>query len=847
MLKQLSLLFFFLIVTSAFATPTYTGTGTAASPYQIDTCVELQDMNYYLNVTTVYFELSANVDCSDTLNWVKAGGGLKGFSPIGNDETGFRGHFDGNKFAIKSLMIYADVNNNVGLFGYAPGAKIKRLGLVDVNIYSTKEYVGALTGRVSDETDVNNVYVLNGKITGVSYVGGITGENSGDINKCYTKDINIMNNTANHRAGGIAGRSYARIENCYSTAKISSANGTIYAGGISGYQSTGTFVNTYWNTIDSNVTQSFEPYGTIITQAQQKKQASYANWDFTYTWGIVEDLNTPYLLYLEFPVAIDFNLPVTSTNAANFKNWSPTTITVNFSCTDLNSGCKTFGYSVDDINYYKPWVADTNNTVSFSNDGNHGVFYYSSSNLDFNEIPKRIFIAIDKTNPTMDFNVDFNNSGGFFAAKDFNVATVSLNCFDNNSTSIDYNIIIGDKNILSGRYAAGGIKKADFNISGNVNAITLICTDLAGNVIRDINIFKIYLLHFDLIDEQTGVPFNLADANTLYAVNADLNQSYDFKGKNVNTIYYFSNGESSLRFYTTYTGVTDFVTRDFSLSILSADTNVARVCIPKIQTFYAQYLTSNTVKAAIVKNPLTDCYLMADYVKYAYQTSLLTPLYTINMQYYLYTITNNQKTLLAQLDGSISSQISIDMLEFGSTTYDLTIAGDGISISKAYDNTLKFYYLNLREDNEQINFKLYDPDDALIWNYTETATPNELTVYFDHTTLDLNAGLFRLVIVKTKTDGSTETFTKEFTLEGYTGVLSPVLAVIIAFVILIFSLTFVAYRYAMGWFGIIAGMIAIGVLTFAPPVWYVTFSQAIIAIIIVFIVLIYKNETVGVT
>src|SRR4030042_3786274 len=98
----------------------------------------------------------------------------------------------------------------------------------------------------------------------------------------------------------------------------------------------------------------------------------------------------------------------------------------------------------------------------------------------------------------MDFNVDFNNDFGFFGTTDLNLATISLNCFDNNSPTMWYNIRMGDTNVLNGSYATGSVQTVDVSVLNDFSDIWLSCRDLAGNLITDTNSFEIYFNRFDL-------------------------------------------------------------------------------------------------------------------------------------------------------------------------------------------------------------------------------------------------------------------------------------------------------------------------------------------------------------
>ena len=100
------------------------GTGTVGSPYQIATCVQLQEAGSFI---TSNFILNSDIDCSDTVNW-NAGAG---FMPIGSSTAAkFSGTFNGNGHRVTGLYINRPAATGVGLFGYTTiTSNIYRLGL----------------------------------------------------------------------------------------------------------------------------------------------------------------------------------------------------------------------------------------------------------------------------------------------------------------------------------------------------------------------------------------------------------------------------------------------------------------------------------------------------------------------------------------------------------------------------------------------------------------------------------------------------------------------------------------------------------------------------------------------
>ena len=177
------------------------------------------------------------------------------------DETNkpFSGIFDGNGFEIDGMKISSKEKGR-GLFGLAKNATIKNLGMgTNCNI-NTGVVSGAIVGYSNSKTIIkncfnkskvlsNNVqvggiagqngpdcYIINcynlGTISALSSIGGIVGENFGNIYECYNSE-DISSDTTN--VGGIAGVNQGNITNCYNTNSIKGTGTNV--GGIVGFQS----------------------------------------------------------------------------------------------------------------------------------------------------------------------------------------------------------------------------------------------------------------------------------------------------------------------------------------------------------------------------------------------------------------------------------------------------------------------------------------------------------------------------------------------------------------------------------------------------------------------------------
>lgn len=91
------------------------------------------------------------------------------------------------------------------------------------------------------------------------------------------------------------------------------------------------------------------------------------------------------------------------------------------------------------------------------------------------------------------------------------------------------------------------------------------------------------------------------------------------------------------------------------------------------------------------------------------------------------------------------------------------------------------------------------------------------------------------MITKETTDGSTYTISRYFNLEGKTGSLEYHFAIFAAIGILLFSITIIAKNAALGWFGVLASVVSLALLSYAVATWEVLLFQAIVAIILMFL------------
>jgi len=238
------------------------GTGEPNDPYQLATAADLIALGNQPNHYGKYFILTADIDLNPKLPgcrvFDKAVIAPEGTSP-------FTGAFNGNGHTISHLTIKGQ--SNLGLFGQlgewpACIGEVKNLGVVDVNITGSGDYVGGLAGvndgtvtqcystaTVNGTSYVGGLVGLNGAtltqcystatVNGTSYVGGLVGLNGATVTRSYS--IGLVTGTQN-KVGGLVGYNGSSVTWCYSTAMV---NGNSGVGGLVGDDGEGTVTHCY--------------------------------------------------------------------------------------------------------------------------------------------------------------------------------------------------------------------------------------------------------------------------------------------------------------------------------------------------------------------------------------------------------------------------------------------------------------------------------------------------------------------------------------------------------------------------------------------------------------------------
>ena len=161
-----------------------------------------------------------------------SGAVAEGWAPIGYfntltfiDHAPYTATFDGRGHTISNLYIDRSGTNGVGLFGVLrPGSNLRNLGIEGGSVTGS----GGVGGLVGNNRGTISACYATGDATGTSWVGGLVGENDGTISACYaTGDAT----GSGFNIGGLVGLNLGPISACYATG---AASGDSLVGGLVG-------------------------------------------------------------------------------------------------------------------------------------------------------------------------------------------------------------------------------------------------------------------------------------------------------------------------------------------------------------------------------------------------------------------------------------------------------------------------------------------------------------------------------------------------------------------------------------------------------------------------------------
>ncbi len=198
------------------------GKGTRGDPYLIYAADQLNVIGALDCDLDKHFKLMADLDLS-SLDGKEA---RPTFNVIGAGSAGpFTGSFDGNSHTIAHLTVRG--TGYLGLFGQlAAGAEVKNLGVIDVRVAGSTDYVGGLVGY--SKGTVTQCY-STGVVSGARSTGGLIGSTTGEVTECYS--TGAVSGTEN--VGGLLGAGGGLVTRCWSAGTVSGTGGQV--GGLVGY------------------------------------------------------------------------------------------------------------------------------------------------------------------------------------------------------------------------------------------------------------------------------------------------------------------------------------------------------------------------------------------------------------------------------------------------------------------------------------------------------------------------------------------------------------------------------------------------------------------------------------
>ncbi len=203
-------------------------------------------------------------------------------SPIApGEDNPYTGHFDGNGHFISNLIVYNNDGCFVGLFGFIrEQGSITDLGLVNINI-TGREECGGICGRCYGL--IANCFTT-GNVTGTqggNYIGGLVGSiyDPGKLINSYSSCmIHAQDNS--WALGGLVGILTGTVEKCYSIGSFVLGENVGMKGGIVAWvPDDGQIINSVWN-IETYLLDSGNGLGATTEQMSNSVFFTDLGWDF---------------------------------------------------------------------------------------------------------------------------------------------------------------------------------------------------------------------------------------------------------------------------------------------------------------------------------------------------------------------------------------------------------------------------------------------------------------------------------------------------------------------------------------------------------------------------------------
>jgi hypothetical protein len=287
------------------------GTGESNNPYQIATAEDLMLLGETPEDYDKHFILTADIDLDPNLP------GRKVFDKA--VIATFWGAFDGNGSTISHLAINGD--SHLGLFGKLGNkASIKDLGVIDIHIAGSGDFVGGLVGE--NMGNVTRCY-STGTVTGRDHIGGLVGMIRMDMSRCYSTCVVsasgwcigglVGNNqfgdishcysfgavTGGASTGGLVGWNGGNVTHCYSTGAVTGSN---HFGGLIGSNFlSGLVLHSVWNVETSGLSGSAGGVGLTTPEMTNPYVLGLNGFANDPNWILDSERDYPHLSWEEAP------------------------------------------------------------------------------------------------------------------------------------------------------------------------------------------------------------------------------------------------------------------------------------------------------------------------------------------------------------------------------------------------------------------------------------------------------------------------------------------------------------------------------------------------------------------
>lgn len=544
----------------------------------------------------------------------------------------------------------------------------------------------------------------------------------------------------------------------------------------------------------------------------------------------------------------------------NFSGYS------NYTIYDNKNYTRTIAYSIKYVcmpNYNNSLQLKVDDIVRQTDLGincNTSILYYNGTYTALNESNHSLgfFIFSNYTGPTVNKNFGNNSflwdlynpnaTGSINRTSAFNFSTTQINltCVDGVFKSLNYTLQFNNNTLYNKNNTNGTTQTNTTPITSGINTYTGTCADPWGNTSIQLTDYA-YSNSIYLINEKDNTLFDINNISLARVYIDDNSTIYDFKTANASAVNVTIWGTAHLRFeFGVYDGAFPEVIRYIDTGLINGS---IRVCVNRDDAVhYELLLYATTQKEAILKSVFSNCYVGADYTRFAYQNSLVLKTYTINTLYYLYTFdTAGNQIYLSAVDGSLAQQIDLDTLEFNLQSYNIGATGDAITTYKneTIPTDIKIEYYNIDDNNANISVTIKRLDtDAIVFSSTAFTDPNEFIIYFSWLTLAgiSNNTMFQIIVDKTLTNGKTGQLKAYFDANARSGSLHSGVALTIGILLILFGLTLLSTKTTFSWFGILIMIAGIAILSMSPITWYIKFMIGIFSIGAMYLMAIMLGE-----